>query len=153
LGVYPETSLAKARIRRAEARTLVADGIDPGKAKRETKLARIAAASETFEMVARTWLDKTSALRAATTQEKVTGWLEGDVFPVIGHALIADLKPTTVFQWMTTWDRPAASKLIASAIPASSCFPCSSVLAWCRNTRCGRHIRFGGGHGRDRHSS
>lgn len=59
--------MAKARIRRAEARTLVADGIDPGQAKRETKLARIAAARETFEMVARTWLDKTSALRAATT--------------------------------------------------------------------------------------
>lgn len=88
--------MAKARIRRAEARTLVADGIDPGQAKRETKLARIAAARETFEMVARTWLDKTSALRAATTQEKATGWLERDVFPVIGQALIASLKPRDV---------------------------------------------------------
>lgn len=96
LGVYPDTSLAKARIRRAEARTLLADGIDPGQAKRETKLARIAAASETFEMVARTWLEKTSALRAATTQEKVTGWLERDVFPVIGQALIATLRPRDV---------------------------------------------------------
>lgn len=96
LGVYPEVSLAKARIRRAEARTLLADGVDPGQAKRETKLARISAATETFEMVARTWLEKTSAQRAASTQEKVTGWLQRDVFPVIGKAPIATLKPRDV---------------------------------------------------------
>jgi integrase len=96
LGVYPDTSLAKARIRRADARTLLADGIDPGQAKRQAKLARIAAANETFEMVARTWLDKTAAQRAATTQEKVTGWLERDVFPVIGNTPIATLTPRDV---------------------------------------------------------
>jgi integrase len=96
LGVYPDTSLAKARIRRADARTLLADGIDPGQAKRQAKLARIAAANETFEMVARTWLDKTATLRAATTQEKVTGWLERDVFPVIGNTPIATLTPRDV---------------------------------------------------------
>lgn len=43
-----------------------------------------------------TKLDKTSALRAATTQEKVTGWLERDVFPVIGNVPIATLKPRDV---------------------------------------------------------
>ena len=35
LGVYPEVSLAKARQRRDKARELLADGIDPGIAKRE----------------------------------------------------------------------------------------------------------------------
>jgi integrase len=96
LGVYPDTSLAKARMRRADARELLADGIDPAQAKRETKRARMAGANQTFETVARTWLEKTAALRAATTQEKVTAYLEHDVFPVIGNAPIAALKPRDV---------------------------------------------------------
>jgi integrase len=96
LGVYPHISLAKARMRRADARTLLADGIDPGQAKRQAKRVRMAAANETFETVARTWLEKTAALRAATTQEKVTAYLEHDVFPVIGNAPIATLTPRDV---------------------------------------------------------
>ncbi len=40
LGVYPEVSLAKARQRRDKARELLADGIDPGIAKREEKRAK-----------------------------------------------------------------------------------------------------------------
>jgi hypothetical protein len=40
LGVYPEVSLAKARQRRDKARELLADGIDPGIAKREEKQAK-----------------------------------------------------------------------------------------------------------------
>jgi hypothetical protein len=39
LGVYPEISLAKARTRFAEAKTLPADGIDPSEAKRRQKRA------------------------------------------------------------------------------------------------------------------
>jgi hypothetical protein len=96
LGVYPDTSLAKARMRRADARELLADGVDPAQAKRETKRARRAGANQTFETVARTWLEKTVALRAATTQEKVTAYFEHDVFPVIGSAPIATLKPRDV---------------------------------------------------------
>jgi hypothetical protein len=37
LGVYPAVSLAKARARRLEAREQIAEGIDPGAAKREAK--------------------------------------------------------------------------------------------------------------------
>jgi hypothetical protein len=35
-------------------------------------------------VVAREWLNKTSAKRAAVTQEKVQSWLERDIFPEIG---------------------------------------------------------------------
>jgi len=53
LGVYPDVSLAKARQRREKARELLADGIDPGLAKRASK----EAAANTFESVARSWLE------------------------------------------------------------------------------------------------
>lgn len=96
LGVYPAVSLAKARKRRDEARELLADDIDPGQAKRDDKQAKIDAAAHTFEVVARTWLVKTVANRAASTQEKVTGWLEKKVFPAIGNKPISDVGPRDV---------------------------------------------------------
>ena len=84
LGVYPEVSLAKARQRRANARELLAEGLDPGAAKRAQKLATRVAAANTFEAVAREF---------HVTQ--ATGWspryaarwierMEKDLFPYIG---------------------------------------------------------------------
>lgn len=96
LGVYPDISLAKARKRRDEARELLADGIDPAQNKREMKQAQVIAAGNTFEIVARQWLSKTAANRAATTQAKITAWLEHDVFPVIGKQAISTIGPRDV---------------------------------------------------------
>jgi len=67
LGTYPKTSLAKARSRSSEARTMLADGLDPGDEKRKAKLAQLAKAAQTFEQVATLWLEKTASSRAATT--------------------------------------------------------------------------------------
>lgn len=96
LGVYPAVSLAKARERRNEARKLLADGIDPGSAKREQQLSKLAAAAHTFEAVARDWLKKTKANRAEITQTKVAAWLEKDVFPALGKMPISSIGPRDV---------------------------------------------------------
>ena len=96
LGVYPAVSLAKARKRRDTVREQLAEDIDPGVAKREDKLARKAAAAHTFEAVARAWLARTAANRAATTQAKVTTWLGKDVFPHIGQLPISTIGPRDV---------------------------------------------------------
>lgn len=96
LGVYPAVSLAKARRRRDSARELLADNIDPSTAKRIDKQTRIDAATNTFEVVARTWLKKTVKNRAKSTQEKVTNWLENNVFPSIGKMPISNIKPRDV---------------------------------------------------------
>lgn len=96
LGVYPAVSLAKARQRRDKARELLADGIDPGAAKKEEKQAIAAAAGNTFESVAREWLAKTAADRMASTHTKVTTWLEKDVIPFIGKMPISTIGPRDV---------------------------------------------------------
>lgn len=96
LGVYPAVSLAKARQRRDKARELLADGIDPGTAKKEQKQATAAAAANTFEAVALAWLDKTAAERIASTQDKITNWLEKDIFPFIGSMPISTIGPRDV---------------------------------------------------------
>jgi integrase len=96
LGVYPAVGLAKARQRRDKARELLADGIDPSTAKQEEKAARMAASANTFELVAREWLDKTAGDRMASTHGKVTTWLEKDVFPFIGKLPISTMGPRDV---------------------------------------------------------
>lgn len=73
LGVYPVTTVAKARLKRASARALLADGIDPSAEKKQEKQRRFEQAIQTFESVASTWLIKTAAERAPTTQEKSRG--------------------------------------------------------------------------------
>lgn len=96
LGVYPEVSLAKARQRRDKARELLAESIDPSTAKKADKRAKDDAAANTFEMVARDWLAKTTADRMPTTQGKVTSWLEKDVIPFIGKMPISTIGPRDV---------------------------------------------------------
>ena len=85
LRVYPAVSLAKARQRRDQARTLVAESIDPITAKKEDKQAKADSAAHTFERVARDWLAKTAADRMPTTQNKITSWLEKDLIPLHWH--------------------------------------------------------------------
>lgn len=96
LGVYPAVSLALARKRRDAARALLADGIDPMQAKRADKAAKALDAANTFELLARQWLAKIAASRSATTQKKLTNWLEHDVFPYIGKRPISSIKPRDI---------------------------------------------------------
>lgn len=98
LGVYPVVSLAQARERREDARRLLAaiPPIDPGRAKRDEKLTRATAAAQTFEVVARQWLTKTAADRAANTQKKVTVALENNIFPFLGKDPIASITPLAI---------------------------------------------------------
>ena len=96
LGVYPSVSLAKARKRRDLAREMLADGIDPGVAKRQERQAKADAAANTFEAAARAWLTKTAAKRAEVTQTRITRLLELDVFPFIGNLPMSTIGPRDV---------------------------------------------------------
>jgi integrase len=91
LGVYPAVTLAKARKKRDEAREQLAEGIDPSQAKRDAKRAQLLAATNTFEAVARDWVKKTAATRAASTQEKIEAWLEKNIFPAFGSMPITSI--------------------------------------------------------------
>ena len=91
LGSYPEITLADARQRRDDARKLVANGVNPSEFKKEQKTAKVELTENCFEFVAREWFVKFtsewSKVHAATVKER----LERDVFPYIGHRIIADI--------------------------------------------------------------
>lgn len=127
LGVYPAVSLAAARRLRDSARAQLARGIDPIQAKRDVRAARAAAAENTSETVARTWLAKTAANRAASTQEKNATWLEKNISPRSDACRYR--KSARVTYWphykrlrhAARWSRPTRSSRFAarsSALPS-----------------------------------
>jgi hypothetical protein len=58
VGQYPAIGLAKARAARAEARELVKKGIHPAHERQAARLATHSATANTFEAVAREWMEK-----------------------------------------------------------------------------------------------
>lgn len=96
LGVYPDVSLAAAARRHRDARSMLAEGADPGAAKAQEKAARRTAATTGFEAVAREWFAKFSPGWAKSHSEKVIRRLELDVFPWIGAHPIAEIDAAKV---------------------------------------------------------
>lgn len=91
-GSYPEISIATARKKREEARTLIANGSDPGEVRKAQKAAGAAATENSFEVVAREWhekfYDRWTPGHAATLMKR----LEREVFPWIGAKPIGELR-------------------------------------------------------------
>lgn len=99
LGVYPDVSLADARIKRDKARKLVASGVDPMTHKRETKRQAAVIASTTFESVALEWHGKKSEGGwKERTGEKNLSYLKNDIFPYLGKRPIAEIDPPELLE-------------------------------------------------------
>lgn len=92
LGPYPDVSLKRAREKRAEARTQLADGIDPGAQRKALEHAK----AETFEAVAREWFSRYSSSVVESHGERTLRRFERDVFPYIGSRPIAEITPPDV---------------------------------------------------------
>ena len=84
IGVYPAVTLAKARQRRDKARELLADGIDPSKTKQVEKQAQVAAATNTFELVAQEFHQTKLDAWSASYAEKWLRLIAKDLFPYLG---------------------------------------------------------------------
>lgn len=93
LGVYPEVSLAAARARRQECRKLLAQGVDPAEHRKAVKSARIDAAADSFEVIAREWLEKFIDPKAESHRKRVYARFVNDIFPWIGSRPITEITP------------------------------------------------------------
>ncbi|WP_421351384.1 tyrosine-type recombinase/integrase [Aeromonas veronii] len=91
LGVYPEVSLKEARVKRDEARRLLADGIDPSLARKQSKVASRLASENSFEVIAREWHQSQLARWSPIHAQRVIESLEADAFPDLGLVPVAEL--------------------------------------------------------------
>ena len=95
LGVYPATTLAKAREKTLAAKQHIADGIDPSENKKAVKESKLVLSANSLEVIAREW-----------GQKKVDNWedknnrskrmLERNIFPWLGSKPITDILPKDI---------------------------------------------------------
>ena len=88
-GVYPRVSLKKAREKRKEALDLLGENIDPAKHKKQVKLI----AANTFEEIAREWIDQHSSSWTKGHTLSVTRRFEQNLFPYLGDEPIDKISP------------------------------------------------------------
>lgn len=96
LGKYPDVSLADAREKHAEARKLLAKGIDPMAQRKTEKTAEKAAVENSFHSVANQWLEHwkegVSPRHVTYTRRR----LEMDILPVLGARPVAEIEAPEV---------------------------------------------------------
>lgn len=91
LGAFPEVSLKRAREKREDARTLLAEGIDPSEQRKAQAAATLERMENTFAAVADELLRQRAAKIAAGTASRERRLLEKDLAPYIGSRPIADV--------------------------------------------------------------
>lgn len=93
LGTYPDVNLKDARRLRDEARTTLAAGVDPAEKKRREAYTAKVSAANSFEAVARTYIEKCKRegrAEATTTKQE---WLLKLLDRAIGQRPIAEIQP------------------------------------------------------------
>ncbi len=95
LGSCPDVSLAEARRKHGDARPKVQDGIDPLAERKREKLVAHYNAANSFEEVAKEYIDKMVAEGRADTTTTKANWLLEQLAPIASRP-VADLKPIDV---------------------------------------------------------
>ena len=96
LGTYPDVSLASARAKRDEARTLIAAGKDPAIQKAREKAERKVSSENTFAAVAKEYIAKRQKEGWAESTNTKSEWFLSILEPAIGKLPVAEIRPTDV---------------------------------------------------------
>jgi len=111
LGKYPDMSLADARAKAAEARKLVADGIDPVHEKRRQAEAKATEAETTFRSVAIEWLEVKGTL-SDSYREKIIATFVANVYPRIGGLPVKEITPPLLLSTLKAMEARGALELM-----------------------------------------
>jgi integrase len=93
LGVYPAVSLKAARDATGDARTVLQAGDDPGELRKAGKVKAAHESANTFEAVARDWMQHQASRWEPVTSERIAASFEGHIFPALGARPLASIKP------------------------------------------------------------
>ncbi len=93
LGRYPDVALKEARERAADARKLIANGIDPSEKKRVDQLDATMKAANTFTAVANEYIAKSEREGRATVTVGKARWLLSLLEPALGTRPISEISP------------------------------------------------------------
>lgn len=93
IGKYPLVSLAKARIKRSEAKQRLLDGENPTAIKKADKVLIKSASEDRFKAIAQDWYDTKDAMRSDAWRQANKLYLERDLYPTLGDLNIQEITP------------------------------------------------------------
>lgn len=96
VGTYPDIGLAAARSERDGLKERLREGRDPVKVRQLNKAMAVTSSGNTFELVARDWLEEQKTDWSKIHYDKSSQALERDVMPVIGKLPVADVTPAVM---------------------------------------------------------
>ena len=103
-GAYPKISLKQARLRRDEAKLMIADGKDPAMMSKLFRAGKAAAYANTFADVAMQWIEQAAVMKRWSEKHKSStiARLETYMFPHIGYLPISEVEPMQILQVLRT---------------------------------------------------
>jgi integrase len=90
-GVYPETTLAKAREKTQAARVAIREGKDPAVERRKAKLSGHAAAEATFRVIAEEWVEAKASSASPSYASHVRSALRTRLLPKLGSIPVSEI--------------------------------------------------------------
>ena len=120
IGDYQTTGLADARSERDKAKKLIKEGVHPAHHRKLERIKRAHEHANTFEAVAREWLNHNAQHWTARTTHQRKRGLEQDVFPYIGSLPVRQVTPAHVLDVVKRIEKhaPTMASLINQAIGA-----------------------------------
>jgi len=109
LGSYPELSLAQARVKAADARAKLAQGINPVDERREKREASKVVNS--FEGVCLEWQATRQTTWSESYADDMKRLFERNVFPVLGKRPIADIEPLELLNLLKEIEARGANEM------------------------------------------
>ena len=91
LGTYPHIGLKEARAKREEAKTMLAQGIDPSAQRQAVKEAVRAGSEHAYEVIAREWFARHAPGWSESNRVRVLARQENDIFPLLGARPIGQI--------------------------------------------------------------
>ncbi|MGZ3304734.1 MAG: tyrosine-type recombinase/integrase, partial [Asticcacaulis sp.] len=96
IGTYPAVGLKEARIKRDEAKKLLASGSDPSVEKKRKAAVAAVKAANTFKAVAEEFIDKRERDGLAEATVTKARWFTSLLEPGIGNRPVSDIEPAEV---------------------------------------------------------
>lgn len=111
IGEYPAVSLADARKERELAREQVKQGMNPTQVREAGRLERMGENANTFEAVAREWIEQNRAHWSDNYMRQVVTFLEKDVFPKVGAFQIRIVKAAHILEIIRNVEKRGAQSI------------------------------------------
>lgn len=108
LGVYPDVGLKEARQKRDDTRKVLAEGVDPGAQRKTQKASRAERSANSFEVIAREWLENRKDSVTSGQTDKTLAIFENDVFPWMGSTPVAEVDAPLVLSVIKRIDQRGA---------------------------------------------